>query len=267
MKESIHQINGRKYLFTTRDNKTFLTYKTFTRHVEENHTEICIIPSCKIVTRNNGEILFALALNKDSGEYFEILTAHQLYNKYAWQWFEPLADNFHKMIYLNTDPGTSSAYKHFTWQQIVDFALIDRLSASFYSNMPGDWKTTSQGGDGYLMVMIDGQPYWTDAFGQIPFAVDTYRSLHNIKYVIKTGMKWADGTLGSATDSSNSYDNFFLLRGALFASQKCLYTYSNSETVFSSIQEKEIITSIDATTLSKPISREDLDVYGIWNEK
>ncbi|MBL7635581.1 hypothetical protein [Atlantibacter hermannii] len=267
MKESIHYINGRNYLFTTRDNKTFLTYKATTRPVEENYIEVCIIPSCKIITRNNGDILFALALNKKSDEKFEILTAQQLYNKYAWQWFEPLADNYHEMIYLNTGPETFDAYKHFTWKQIADFALVDRPSASFYPNMPGDWKSNSQGGDDYLMVMIEGQPYWSDAIGQIPFAVDTYRSLHNIECVIKTGMKWADGTFSSETDRTNRYDNFFLLRGALFASKKCIYTYASSLTFDSSVNEKEQITDIDAATLARPISEQELETYGVWNDK
>jgi hypothetical protein len=266
MKESIHHINGRDYLFTTSNDKTFLTYKATTRPAEENHIEFCIIPGCKVITRNNGDILFALALNKKSDEKFEILTAQQLYNRYAWQWFEPLADDYHEMIYLNTGPETYDAYKHFTWKQIADFALVDRLSASFYPRMPGDWKSNSQGGDDYLMVMIDGQPYWTDAIGQIPFAVDTFRSLHDIKYVIQTGMEWADGTLSSATDMTNRYDNFFLLRGALYASKKCIYTYSTSETFSSAIREKEEITNIDDATLAQPITNKQLEVYGIWNE-
>jgi hypothetical protein len=121
---------------------------------------------------------------------------------------------------LNEGPETHTAYKHFSWQDIVDFSSIDRLSIAYYKGFPGDWKSVKGGGDEYLLVMIDGMPYWTDAIGQIPFAVDTYRATHDIKYVVRTGMTWGKGTVTGSIDKTNEYDNFMILRAALFASKK-----------------------------------------------
>ena len=39
----------------------------------------------------------------------------------------------------------------------------------------GDWKKSSKGADGYLLVTVGEKSYWADAIGQIPFAVDTMR--------------------------------------------------------------------------------------------
>ncbi|EOV0644919.1 hypothetical protein ACOIOT_004480 [Cronobacter turicensis] len=99
MKKSQHIINGRAYDFQTDNGETHLVYYSHTRPVTENHVETVCIPSCKIITRSNGDILFAHGLKE--GEMFEILTAKSLYDRYAWQWFEPLADNYHPLIYFN----------------------------------------------------------------------------------------------------------------------------------------------------------------------
>lgn len=237
------------------------------RPAAENHVEVCTVPNCKIITRSTGEILFALKINREVGEQFEILTAQQLYDDYAWQWFEPLADNYHELIYLNEGPETHTAYKHFSWQDIVDFSSIDRLSVSYYQNLPGDWKTVKMGGDGYLMVMIEGSPYWTDAVGQVPFAVDTYRSTHDIKYVVSTGMTWGKGTVSGPADKTNGYDNFMVLRGALFASKKYTYKYGSSYGGYSDASEIEITNDTESSMLAKAITESELNRYGVWNEK
>lgn len=178
-----------------------------------------------------------------------------------------LADNYHELIYLSNAPETYPAYRHFSWQDVVDFSSIDRLSASYYQYMPGDWKSSAEGGDGYLMVMINGVPYWTDAVGQIPFAVDTYRSNRDIKYVVRTGIKWAGGSVSSVSDVSNCYDNFFVLRGALFASKKYSYYFSTSAGNYSNTQVNEVINAIDSNSISQPITESELMTYGEWNEK
>lgn len=62
-------------------------------------------------------------------------------------------------------------------------------------------------------------PYWTDAVGQIPFAVDTYRDKQSITKTVQVGIEWGDGTWAGDADYSNEYDNYFVLRGAIYASK------------------------------------------------
>ncbi|WBM68740.1 hypothetical protein OH773_10980 [Buttiauxella sp. WJP83] len=276
MKESIHVINGKSYTFTTIANKTHLIFKSKMRPASENHVEVCTFPNCKIITRSTGEILFALKINREAGDQFEILTAQQLYDHYAWQWFEPLADNYHELIYLNEGPETHTAYKHFSWQDIVDFSEVDRPSYQFYKEQEGDWKHNSSGGDGYLMVTVNGYPYWTDAVGQIPYAVDTFRSLHNVSDVVETGMTFATtkpaDLLAGKRDMTSSYDNFFVLRGAIYASKRFSYqrtNYTSSVNMENGRQiilqdTTEIMHEIDAECLSNAITQQELDLYGKW---
>ena len=81
---------------------------------------------------------------------------------------------------------------------------------------------------GFLLVTIDGMPYWGDAVGQIPFATnkskdekakgwDNYTSTVS---TIKAGQKYGDGSIfGGGSDFSNSYDNYMILRGALYGTE------------------------------------------------
>jgi hypothetical protein len=89
----------------------------------------------------------------------------------------------------------------------------------------GDWKASKEGGDGFLLVTVDGMPYWGDAVGQIPFAADKVTDLiedgtsmtYAIKNTIQTGQKYGDGKIiGGKSDYSNSYDNYMILRGAMW---------------------------------------------------
>ncbi|HKM97231.1 MAG TPA: hypothetical protein VJY99_11130 [Buttiauxella sp.] len=274
MKESIHVINGKAYTFSTKENKTYLTFKSTSRPAIENHVEICIIPSCKIITRSNGDILFALALKKGTDEKFEILTAQQLYDNTAWQWFEPLADNYHELIYLNDNPETYSAYKHFSWQDIVDFAEVDRPAYQYRAKSEGDWKAHPQGGAKYLMVMIDNYPYWTDAIGQVPFAIDTYRLYHSIPDTVSTGITWGSGKYYDAADKSNSYDNYFVLRAALYASKRFFYeridyvpvVISESGKSIPIVEYKEATREVHASELRKPITEMEVQSYAAWKK-
>ena len=130
------------------------------------------------ITRENGFPLFALRPAAND-KPFRVLTAKQLYSE-GLQWFEPLADNYRVLIRVHPNSATSGsesfqAYKHFTWKNIIEFSLIDRWSISYAKGLAGDWKASSKGGAGYLLVSIEGTPYWSDAIGQIPFAVDTFK--------------------------------------------------------------------------------------------
>nr|WP_105638240.1 hypothetical protein [Cronobacter dublinensis] len=260
MKKSEHIIDGRAYQFQTENGITHLVHYSYTRPVAECYVETVYIPSCKIITRANGDILFALELNKN--DTFEIITAQSLYDRYAWQWFEPLAENFHRLVYINNAPEIQSAYKHFSWQDIIDFAETDRPSFSFASGMPGDWKVNPAGADGYLLVMIDGKPYWADAIGQIPFAVDTYRATHSIEQTLETGKRWADGTFTSAYDDSDTYDNFFVLRGALYASKRFTYRVVTNDQDYPRVQVYENEWPVSSESLSNNITAEEWLRFG-----
>lgn len=57
------------------------------------------VPNVLIITRKNGEVLFVLrGADKDK---FSMLTAQTLYGKFQYQWFEPLADNYRELLFVN----------------------------------------------------------------------------------------------------------------------------------------------------------------------
>ena len=186
------------------------------------------VPQIWIITRKSGCPLFALEPTEADENKFDIMTAQYLYDEYAVQWFEPLADKYRRLIWVNPrclETGTEEyeAYKHFTWQDIIDFALINRPSSAYAKYASGDWKFVADGGDKYLLVMVGNKPYWADAIGQIPFAVDTMRLYLEkyegdvskaIKKTSKVGIWFSNGSF--KPEYNNVYDHYFVLRGALY---------------------------------------------------
>ena len=202
------------------------------------------VPQIWIITRKSGCPLFALEPTETDENKFDIMTAQYLYDEHAVQWFEPLADKYRRLIWVNprclkTGTEEYEAYKHFAWQDIIDFALINRPSIAYHNDLWGDWKKVKKGADKYLLVMVDNKPYWADAIGQIPFAVDTMRlylekyegpvgKSHGnydeaIRQTIATGIKWAEGKPDGKEDKTNSYDNYMVLRGCLWCKQKFIF--------------------------------------------
>jgi len=104
----------------------------------------------------------------------------------------------------------------------------DRWMSSYRPRGSGDWKADGNPGDGYLLSTVDDTPYWTDAIGQIPFAANKYRNeigkkkstvSGSILNTLKAGQKYGDGKLiNPEADHSSGYDNFMILRGALWQS-------------------------------------------------
>ncbi len=190
------------------------------------------------VTNAAGRHLFVL---DDGQKKVTTMTAREVYDK-GIQWFEPEANNYMKLLSVATDIGTIEGIKHFTWDQIAEFAEVDRYSSSFRSGGSGDWKVSKEGADGYFLVTVGGMPYWNDAIGQIPFAVDTYRSylesngnpVEAVKQTLATGQQHAGGDVqsGQQVDKSNNYDNYMILRGAIWASER--YKMSGSKTFLGS---------------------------------
>ncbi|MGA5656238.1 hypothetical protein [Rahnella contaminans] len=269
MKMTTHIIDGKSYSFRTKDNKTELVIKAKTTPKQDKTAHNVDVPPFIVVTRSNGDILFILKCKDE--DIFQIITAQILYDKYKFQWFKPLADDYRELLYVNENEEVKSAYKIFSWDDIAQFANVDRPSLSFRSGGTGDWKGNPEGGNGYLMVLVADIPYWTDAVGQIPFAVDTYRMSKNIESTVRTGIKWAtgkplDASLGKI-DHSNTYDNFFVLRGALYASEKYNYKIENSEETYPAAKVTEISHNIPSERLGKQINTNEYSNYAIWKDE
>ncbi len=178
-----------------------------------------LAPVDVIVTSRDGTKLFTL---DDGKTTITTMTAHQLYKK-GTQWFEPQADNYMPLKSISVG-SYSDKLKHFTKGEIQEFANEDRWMISYRQGGSGDWKSSEKGADGYLLVTVADVPYWADAVGQIPFAVDKVTDeIENgkstneaISKTVKVGKEYGEGKIvGGKTDNSNSYDNYFILRGAL----------------------------------------------------
>jgi RHS repeat-associated protein len=186
------------------------------------------------VTSNSGKYLFML---NDGKSGVTSMTAKALYDQ-GTQWFEPEADNYMPLIGTAEGLEGFSELKHFTWKQITDFSEEDRWMMSYRQGGSGDWKASKEGAAGYFLVTVDGKPYWSDAIGQIPFAVDKYtdelmsnkgNTERSILNTIDAGREYGGGKLiGGTRDNSNTYDNYFILRGALWANQRYIMLYDKS---------------------------------------
>jgi RHS repeat-associated protein len=203
------------------------------------------------VTTESQELLFFLDDGKTTQEK---ITAREAYKR-KMQWFEPQASNFLKLTTVAPSFTKSSAVKHVSWDSVARFALTSRWSIDYRSGGPGDWKQAPSGGAGFLLVDVDGQPYWTDAVGQLPFAIDTtkkemlrafekayardrknfpqfgleqfvdYRYLHPAVFerVLQIGKSHSSGNImpGKGANEGNSYDIYMIIaRGAKWALKK-----------------------------------------------
>ncbi|MGE4802437.1 hypothetical protein AB8989_18895 [Yersinia hibernica] len=155
------------------------------------------------MTRKNAGVLFVL--RGGEADSLKVLTAQVLYDQYKYQWFEPLADNYRELLYVNQEDYVKDAYKVYSWKDIANFSLVNRALLSYLNNGSGDWKNAFDGGDKYLLSLIDNLPYWSDAIGQIPFSVGTYRTFHTITATVETGMAWATGVPWDALMQKNRF--------------------------------------------------------------
>ncbi|OJT26567.1 hypothetical protein BO221_00540 [Archangium sp. Cb G35] len=91
---------------------------------------------------------------------------------------------------------------------------------------------------------------------------------------IKTGIKHGDGSIFFTTkDPTNNYDNFMVLRGALWAANNHRFTKTETE-VSAGYGERVTLTKIsvhyqfrDMNDLKKPITHLPLSKYGVWRKK
>jgi len=177
------------------------------------------------VTTSGGKELFRL---DDGNEEVTTLTAKEAYDR-GIQWFEATAENYMPLTSTAENLGTFSELKHFTWDEVAQFAEVDRSMISYRTGGAGDWKADGKPGDGYFLVTVDGEPYWGDAIGQIPFAVDKFtddlESTGSVESArestIATGQRFGDGSLlGGESDDSNSYDNAMIRRAISWAAKR-----------------------------------------------
>lgn len=263
MTEENIPVDGETYHFRNNGGKVELVFPSRTTHNSLIDPHDHTIPDVWIITRNNGDILFAL--QGDEGKGFYYCTAQELYDKHQTQWFEPLADHYRELLWFNEKDYVKDAYKIFTWKQVKEFACEDRPSISFARYMPGDWKYSSEGADGYLMVAIEGVPYWADAVGQIPFAVDTYRLKREVRSVITIGMDYGGGLPGTK-DIKNEYDNYFVLRGALYAKKMYSFKVETHGLLVPTEDVKETVTNVSPSRLGQPITPEEAKEYALWKK-
>lgn len=269
-------LNKNKYNFELIGEKLYYLPKQ-----EENvstfrlNKEIIEVPQILVITRTNGVPLFALEPDDKDYNQFDIMTVQQLYSRKI-QWFEPLADNYRKLVWLNEESFDEksiayAAYKHFTWEEIIKFSLKDRMMLAYYKNLWGDWKKRKIGGAGYYVVMVNKKPYWTDAIGQIPFSVDCMRDNvfkargdydRAIRQTIRIGMNWGEGTITGKVDNTNSYDNYFILRTCLWSIRKFLFVEkSMHDGIHLSIEEAD---GDFLEILSMEITEAQRDKYALW---
>ena len=180
------------------------------------------------VVNKTGGFLFSL----DDGTFLKSeIKASDLYKR-GTQWFESTAENYMPLLSVNANIRKSESFKHFTWQDIIDFAEIDRSMLSYRSHGSGDWKAEGKPANGYLLVEIEGIPYWADAIGQIPFALNDYRNYYKNSFdsefaarsTIADGAKFANGSLWNlifpSYDYSNTYDNAMIKRAVDWAKHR-----------------------------------------------
>ena len=189
------------------------------------------------VTAADGTDLFML----NNGGTEVTVTVKDLYNTYKIQWFEPESDNYLPLTLTDPHFGSSTKVKHFTWKQVADFAMVHRGMIEYRTGASGDWKTAKDGADGFVLVAVGGTPYWADGVGQIPFAVGSFKSELRggkseegaVKATLLSAQHHSTGNVIPSWNPvvTNQYDDYFVLRGAIWASRK--YDVQKSEdTVF-----------------------------------
>ena len=116
---------------------------------------------------------------------------------------------------------TQIGHEHYTYDANGNPTLVEN-----------DWKAKGKPGDGYLMVEVDGVPYWTDAIGQIPYALNEYRNefrkSKNSEFAagrtLELGQQFGNGSLWNllfpSPDTSNSYDNAMIKRAIDWAKNR-----------------------------------------------
>lgn len=194
------------------------------------------------VTDSAGDYLFKL---KGENEKVDTITAKELYKEKK-QWFAPEADDYMPIIDINDKITENKNIKHVSSDDVFKFADTPRGFLEYKSGGSGDWKAQKEGADGYLMTTVDKKPYWADAVGQVPFAIDTYKNglkFTENKETIKNSVKYIGGiaaqgglinsairAITNNPDTTNSYDNHMIKKATNWAEKK--YNRKNTDTLY-----------------------------------
>jgi hypothetical protein len=229
-----------------------------------------------IVNDKGGTSLMRLDDGKD-----KLLTysTEKLYKK-GIQWFEPEGKNYMKALWTNPDIGTLDGIKHFSWNDIVNYAdNHQNLVGYAHNGWWNDWKANKEGANGYYLSTVGGKLYWRDAVGQIPFAINGMRSgwglatdyptskEQAIRNVVSLGQRFGGGLFGSP-DKSNSYDNLMLLRGALYGAQRFTILRTTRDISIEYGMKRTITTiqiktnPVNSNILGNPIDKQTTTQYG-----
>ncbi len=169
-------------------------------------------PNGDTITVTNKNNVFLFSLDNGNAENIKY-TAKELYDK-GIQWSEPNADNYMPLIEINSNIEDIEGIDHFSWKDIENFALTDRLMIDYREGGSGDFKK-----DKTFLCTVDGIPYWTDIIGQIPFAINCYKNQlmkgksHNqaTEYTKSIGHLFSNG-LPSIDLKPNNADNWMIQR-------------------------------------------------------
>lgn len=99
-----------------------------------------------------------------------------------------------------------------------------------------------------------------------PTTVDTYREYKSVAEVVDTGIKWGLGTLtGRVTgdfDFTNTCDNYFVLRGVLYAERKYKYiTVKNDAGTYPAARLVESVAAVTPNKLAEKITQAEAVRY------
>ena len=108
------------------------------------------------------------------------------------QWFSKKAVNYYELIKTSDLDNKKECEKTFkihydTWKEFGEFieslrptqentknaASFALYATRYRSRGEGDWK--EEKAKGFFLTSMEGTPFWTDALGQLPFAINIYR--------------------------------------------------------------------------------------------
>ena len=209
------------------------------------------------VIDKNGDHLFTLK-NPNSQSENQTIKTPELYEM-GIQWFAPKANNYAELTDINPNIKELNTIKHYTPQDIIDFADKHPDLYQYHSGGEGDWKKSPEGGNGYWLTEIDGKPYWSDAIGQIPYAINAYRNTNLTPGIADFTTSYIGKFLGNDDsllpfDFSNSYDNAMIRRTIDWMKAQ------NTPTLKNKIQKKALSTIF-------PEAKSDVEINKRMGEK
>jgi len=79
-------------------------------------------------------------------------------------------------------------------------------------------------------------------------------------------MVWGTGKYSDIAGRTNTYDNFFVLRGALYAIQRLIYGIKSGSGIYPAVDVIEKDNGTPAATLGNSITAEKYSRYATWKK-